>query len=908
MLRNHLTIAWRNFIKHKAFSFTNSLGLAVGMAACLLVLQYVVFEMSYDDFHTKADHIYRVAGRRYVAGQLDGESAQSYHAAGPALKKDFPEVAQYTRVRRWYGNTMVSHMAGMEASFLQPVTIRTKRYKDSTNVQLAGSFNGWNPNLQPMTKEGDEWVAKLMVAPGRHIYKFVVNGQWLTDPDNPLVDTADHNNSVLMVPESEAYTKAAQTFREVAFKEEGIFFADPTFFSVFSFPLLKGNPSTALTQVNGVVVSETMARKHFGKEDPMGKIINFKQNDRSEPKIVTGVFQDVPANSHLQFNFLFAYQALGPQIDTEWRGFQTYTYALLSPEADAKDLEAKFPDFVQAYRGKDLAVDKSQEELFLQPLRSIHLHSELRNEIGINNSIRTIYFLISIAAFILILAWVNYINLSTARSVERAKEVGVRKVVGASRAQLIRQFLIESLLLNGVGAIIAVTIVQLAMPFFNEFTGQQVPLSLWTNAGFWLMFVGLFICGTILSGLYPAFALSSYQPVTVVKGKWHSSVGGILLRKSLVVFQFAVSVLLITGTFTVYRQIQFMQDQDLGLNIEGIMVVKSPFILKNNNEFNKKLEVFRNQVLQNPAVKSVATTDVVPGMEDMYSDNGIKRVGSDDAAISMFSLIWADDQFINTYDIKLLAGRNFSKEYGTDDRVVIINEAAAKSLGFDSPEKAVNQQITYGRDYRYTVLGVVNNYHQKSLKSDYVPMVFVLNPNLGRCYSLKIDLKDARTTIASIEKAYQSVFPGNPFEHFFLDEFVDAQYTADRHFRRIFTLFALLAIFIACLGLLGLASFATLQRTKEIGIRKILGASNDQMIYLLSKDFMQLVLIANLIAWPLAYLAIRQWLQNYTFRIDINPWLFLLPSVLVVLIALLTVSMQTIRSARTNPVKALRYE
>lgn len=908
MFRNHLIIAWRNFIKHKAFSLTNSLGLAIGMAACLMVLQYVVFEMSYDNFHTQADHIYRVAGRRYVGGQLDGQTAQSYHAAGPALKKDFPEVAQYTRLRQWYGNTMVSHTAGMDANMLQPVTIRTKRFADSTTVQLAGSFNGWNPNLQPMTREGDEWVAELHLIPGRHMYKFVVNGNWLTDPDNPIADSTDHNNSVLIVPETDAYKKAAQTFREVAFKEDGIYFADPTFFSVFSFPLLKGNPATALLQTNAIVLSASMAKKHFGKEDPIGKIISLRQGNRSEPKIVTGVFKDIAANSHLQFNFLMAYRAMGVERDTDWRGFQAYTYILLSPEADSKSVEAKFPDFIQSYRGKDLVAENAKEDLFLQPLQSIHLHSDLRNEISENNSIRTIYFLILIAAFILILAWVNYINLSTARSIERAKEVGIRKVVGASRFQLICQFLIESFLLNTIGAILAITIVQLALPYFNDFTGQQMPLTLVSNTSFWLLFILLFISGTVFSGLYPAFVLSAYAPAMVVKGKWQSSANGILLRKSLVVFQFVVSVLLITGTFTVFRQIQFMQEHDLGLNIEGVLVIKAPFVVADYSQFDRKLEVFRNKVLLYPAVKNVAMTDVVPGMEDMYSDNGIKREGSNAISISMFSLIWADYHFISTYNIQLLAGRAFSKAYSTDTQGAVINEAAAKALGFSSPQEAVNNKINYGRDFTYTVLGVVNNYHQKSLKSDYVPMIFLLNPSAGRCYSLKIDLKDARNTVSAIEKAYQSVFPGNPFEYFFLDEFIDSQYKSDRHFRRIFTLFALLAIFIACLGLLGLAYFATIQRTKEIGIRKVLGASVDQMVYLLSKDFIQLVLVANLIAWPLAYWAIKQWLQNYTFRIEINPWLFLLPSLLVLFVALLTVSMQTLHSARSNPVKALRCE
>jgi putative ABC transport system permease protein len=908
MFRNHLTIAWRNFSKHKAFSITNSLGLAVGMAACLLVLQYVVFEMSYDTFHTQADHIYRVAGSRYVAGQLDGQTAQSYHAAGPAMKREFPEIMHYTRLRPWYGNTMVSHTAGMEASFLQPVTIRTKRFADSTEVSLAGDFNGWNPNLQPMTKEGDEWVANLILTPGRHVYKFVVNGQWLTDPDNSLVDTADHDNSIFMVAETEAYKKAARAFREVTFKEEGIYFADPTFFNVFSFPLTQGNPTTALVETNAVVLSESMARKHFGKEDAMGKLIYLQQGNRSEPKLITGIFKDVSANSHLQVNFLLSYKALGMEMDAEWRGFQTYTYLLLSPQASPTALEAKFADFIQTYRGKDLAAENAREELFLQPLQRIHLYSDLRNEISVNNSIRTIYFLLIIAAFILLLAWVNYINLSTARSIERAKEVGVRKVVGASRWQLIRQFLTEALLLNSIGAVTAITLVQLAMPYFNDFTGQQIHITFWKSSYFWLLFIGLFISGTLLSGLYPAFALSSYKPVLVVKGKWRSSASGILLRKGLVIFQFVVSVLLITGTFAVFRQIQFMQEHDLGLNVEGVLVVKTPFIIKDYAQFDTKLELFRNKVRQYSAVKNVATTDVVPGMENMYSDNGIKREGSNDNGISMFSLIWADYDFVNTYSIPLLAGRAFSKSYSTDSTGAIINEAAAKALGFKNPQEAVNSKITYGRDYTYTIVGVVNNYHQKSLRSDYVPMIFILNPNAGRCFSLKLEMKNVPTTIKAIEETYQSVFPGNPFEYFFLDEFIDSQYKADRHFRRIFTLFALLAIFIACLGLLGLASFATVQRTKEIGIRKVMGASVDQMIYLLSKDFMQLVLIANLIAWPLAYWSIQQWLQNYTFRIDISLWLFLLPSILVIVIALLTVSMQTIRSAKANPVKALRYE
>ncbi|QHT67037.1 FtsX-like permease family protein [Rhodocytophaga rosea] len=907
MLRNYLTIAYRNLTKHKAFSFTNSLGLAVGMAACLLVLQYVVFEFSYDSFHTQADHIYRLAGRRFVAGQLDGESAQSYHAAGPTLQKEVPGISQFTRLRSWYGNTMVSHIAGQQTTMFQPVVIRTKQFTDSTSVLLAGNFNGWNPNENPMQREGNEWVARLNLVPGKYSYKFVVNGNWVNDKDNPLVDTTDNNNSLFFVAETENYKKAAQTFREVSFKEDGIYFADATFFNVFTFPLIKGNPKTALHESNSVVISESIARKHFGSEDPMGKLISFRQNDNAQPKLITGVFKDVPANSHLQFNFLLSYRSLGSDLDMNWQWFQTYTYVVLAPGVKPAEVEANFPAIIDKYRGPALQADNAKEELFLQPLQQIHLYSDLKREIGVNNSITTIYFLLIIATFILILAWVNYINLSTARSIERAKEVGIRKVVGASRSQLIGQFMAESLVLNVLAAVFAMTLVQVALPYFNDFTGQQMPLTLWKESTFWLLFIGLFMAGTLFSGLYPAFALSSFQPVSVVKGKWRSSASGIMLRKSLVVFQFVISVLLITGTFTVYRQIDFMQNQDLGINIDQIMVVKSPFIV-NNKQFSQKFDVFRNQVLQYPNVRHFASTDVVPGMEDMYSDNGIKREGSEDISLSMFSLIWADYDFISTYGIKLLAGRAFSKDFSTDKEGAIINEAAAKALGFASAQEAVNNNIMYGKDNKYKVVGVINNYHQKTLKSDYVPMIFLLNPQDGRCYSIKIEAKDAGNTVAAIEKAYQSVFPGNPFEYFFLDEFFDSQYKTDRHFRRIFTLFATLAIFVACLGLLGLASFATVQRTKEIGIRKILGASVNQIIYLLSKDFLGLVLLANLIAWPLAYWAMYEWLSTYAFRININPWLFIIPSILVFVIALLTVSLQTIKSAKSNPVKSLRYE
>jgi putative ABC transport system permease protein len=840
-----------------------------------------------------------------VAGEFDGQVAQTYHAVGPTLQKDFPEIESYARLRSWFGSTVVSHTPGLDLSKFKLTTIRVKAFLDSSNVSLAGQFNGWNPNEHPMRKQGDEWVTQLKLMPGKYSYKLVVNGNWLTDPTNPLVDTADFNNSILLITDTESPGKVRPASQEIAFKEDGVYFADPSFLQLFSFPLLSGNAATALNENNSILLSQSMARKHFGKENPMGKLLNLKEGDQTQPKIVTGIFKDIPHNSHLQINFLLSYASLG-STDNDWGRFVAYTYVLLAPGINPASVENKLANLIHSYKANMLNEQNAREELFLQALQDIHLYSDLDREIKANGNIRIIYFLVIIAGFVLAIAWVNYINLSTARAIERAKEVGIRKVVGANRMQLLGQFMMESCLINMLGAVLALTIVQFTLPFFNEFTGQEMPLALWRNPQIWFVFILLFITGTLLSGIYPAFVLSSYQPVLVVKGKWRSSTSGILLRKGLVIAQFMISVVLIAGTLTVYRQLEFMQNRDLGINMDQVLVVKSPTV--RNKAFEKNFDVFRNEVLRNPAVKSFAMTDVVPGMEDIYSDTGLKREGSDAVNPTSFKLIWADYDFISTFGIKLLSGRPFSREFSTDNQGVIINEAAAHALGFASPQEAVNQKVSYSRDFKYQVLGVVNNYHQKSLKEDYMPMIFLLNPKVGRCYSIKLDTKNITGSLAAIERTYQSVFPGNPFDYFFLNEFFDAQYKKDRQFRRVFTLFTALAIIVACLGLFGLASFATTQRTKEIGVRKVLGASVNNIIFLLSKDFMQLILVSNLIAWPLAYWGIREWLQGYAFRIEVNMWLFILPALLVWVIALLTVSVQTIKAAKSNPVKSLRYE
>jgi putative ABC transport system permease protein len=906
MLRNYILITWRNLLKSKAFSLINILGLAIGLAACLIVLQYVSFQLSYDDFHRQADRIYRVAVRWNASGQPEERHAQNHNAAGPALLRDFPEVASFVRIRGWQGDVVVNHTAGLSPDLALPVTFTLAGFLDSARVSLAGNFNGWNPNEEPMTRTAQGWQTTIHLPPGRYAYKFSVNHTMITDPANPAVDTTDHHNSIRVVGETPQYRRAARQFRQVSFLEEKAYFVDSTFLSVFSFPLLKGDPRTALADPGSVLLSESAARKHFGNEDPLGRTLHFRSGNRDQPKTITGIFKDPPANSHLQFRFLMPYASLGDGTDTDWGRTMAYTYLLLKPGADPAALEAKFPGFIQQYRGESLRRENLTESFFLQPLRSIHLGSDARQDLNENGSLRMIYFLIVIALFILVIAWVNYINLSTARALGRAREVGVRKVVGATRGQLIGQFMLEALLLNGFALLLSLTLVQGVQPVFARFIGEEQPFTVWQGYQFWLVFGGLVVGGTLLSGLYPAFVLSAYRPVSMVKGNWGRSPGGAWLRKGLVTTQFVISMLLIVGTYTVQRQLSFMRNRDLGLNVSQTLVVKSP-VVADYSKFDAAFDVFRNGVIQLPRIKSFTMTDAVPGT-GTWSDRGIARDDAPEASQASFSLIWADYDFVQAFGIKPLAGRSFSRDFSTDGQAAVLNEAAVRALGFAGPAQAVGQKIRYGKDYRYEVVGVLPNYHQRSLKEDYVPMIFLLNPRAGRHYSLKISAENIPATLAQVEKVYGQAWPESPFQYFFLDEFFNQQYQADHQFGRVFSLFASLAVFVACLGLFGLTLFTTVQRTQEIGIRKVMGASTERILLLLSKDFLRLVLLAIVLAVPLAYLGVREWLSGYTFRIGITTGLFVVPAVAVLGVALLTVSFQTWKAARANPANSLRAE
>jgi putative ABC transport system permease protein len=543
-------------------------------------------------------------------------------------------------------------------------------------------------------------------------------------------------------------------------------------------------------------------------------------------------------------------------------------------------------------------------------LQDIYLHSDLVQEAKVNGSIKEVYFLLLIALFIMLIAWFNYINLSTARSIERAKEVGIRKVVGAGRFQVFRQFIFESLLYNVLAIILALTILQLSQPFVIELIGK--PLTFWSNP-LLLSVVGVFFAvGAFVSAIYPGLVLSSFKPIRVLKGKLGASASGNTMRKGFTVMQFAASITLIIGTLTVYQQLSYMRSKDLGMNIHQTLVLNNPDVV--DSTFNSKLQFFKNELMKHPAIKYVVSSSSIPGKTDNILRGGLMLSGNPDGTGSTHYGFGVDHHFIDAYDIKLLAGRNFSEDFGTDKDAMIVNIAALKILGITKPAEAIGRKVETSWTNEKTIIGVVNDFHQKSLKTAYDPIVFVLDNRGDRgYYSVKLNITDASQqnlpeVIGAVNKVWNQAFPGNPFDYFFADAYFDEQYKSDQRFGKAFALFACLAIFVACLGLFGLVAFTTAQKTKEIGVRKVLGASESTIVLLLSRDFMQLVVIANIIAWPVAYWVMKQWLQNYAFRIDISLWLFLLPTVLVLLIASLTLSFQTMKAARTNPVKALKYE
>jgi len=702
------------------------------------------------------------------------------------------------------------------------------------------------------------------------------------------------------------------SYGDKTFRDGAIAYADSNLFRVFTLPLLQGDPQTALVRPNTVVITEAMAHKYFGDESPIGKVLTIKSWNASYQ--VTGVMQEVPANSHFHFDLFISMASLADAKSPSWMTSEFFTYLVLPNGYDYKQLEAKLPQAVEKYIGPQLQVAMGMNMkqfrqsgnsigLYLQPLTDIHLHANFAYDLTPPGDIRYIYIFGAIAVFMLLIACINFMNLSTAGATKRAREVGIRKVMGSVKSALVNQFLIESTLLTLIALVLAIGLVYLLLPVFNDLAGKALSLSVLKTP--WLVpgLVGLTLLVGVLAGSYPAFFLSSFKPVSVLKGgKLTVGARSLGLRSSLVVFQFFISISLMVCTMVVYQQLSYIQNKKLGYNKEQVLVLPETWLLGN------KEEVFRNELAQDPRVVNVSVSGFLPAgpsnsnnffvYPETKSNQLVKTIRYD-----------VDYDYIPVLGMQLGAGRNFSKAYGTDSTGVILNETAAHTLGWD--DKALGHTISHtdneGHKKTYQIIGVVKDFHFRSLHEPISPLVMVLSPNSGTVIA-KVKTKDIAGLLASLTQKWNKLSTEAPFTYAFLDERFNDTYRAEQKTGRILSVFAGLTIFVACLGLFGLATFTAEQRTKEIGVRKVLGASVGSIIGLLSREFLKLVLIAILIATPIAWYAMNRWLQDFAYKISIEWWVFVLVGVIAVGIALLTVSFQSIKAALMNPVKSLRAE
>ncbi len=803
MIKNYIITSFRNLWKIKFFSITNILGLAIGMAGCLLILQYVSFETSYDKFHKNHENIYRVQYNQYKNGENLFKCAAAVPAVGPAMKDNFPEVLEYSRA-----------------------------------FPISGTI----------------------------------------------------------------------TYKDKSFRESKMQIATPSFIQMLTFPLLIGEPEKALSDVNTVVITEEIAKKYFGDEDPLGKTLTWNGEYNFA---VSGILKNVPKNSHIKFGLLFSYRTLNElseqQSETAWGWYDFNTYIELAPGTDPLVFQNKFQKWLENEKREEWESRNSRQEFILQPITDIHLYSDLlqESEPQENGDGDSVFFLLIIAFFILFIAWVNFINLSTSRSVDRAKEVGIRKVVGATKKQLIRQFTFESLILNIFSALTAILLVAILLPAFNHLMNINLSFKLLQESNFWITLLGLFFLGAFLSGLYPAFVLSSYEPTLVLKGKFGSNKKGLLLRKALVIFQFTASIFLITGTMTVYDQIMFMKNQDLGVNIDQTIVLRAPGVI--DSSYSTKAITFKNEVLNLSQTEYFSASTNVPG-DEIFWANGIRKVEETSDQTKVIYMIGMDHDYIPTFDLELLAGRNFLKDFGSDDSAVIINQNAVPYLGFKNAEEAIGRKVRISGKNR-PIVGVINNYNQLSLKTATIPLIFLYLPsNNNQFFSIKIKTDNPQQMIGQLQEKWETFFTGNPFDYFILDEFYNRQYSNDERTGNAAGIFAILAIIIASLGLFALAALSMVQRTKEIGIRKVLGAKVSSISTLLSMEYLKLIIWSNIIAAPISYFLLDKWLENFAYRVNLGWESFVLSAMLITVIAFIAISFQLIKTTRVNPVDTLKYE
>jgi len=819
MFKNYIKIAFRNLQKQKAYSIINIVGLTIGITCCLLIVLFVLDELSYDRHHEKADQIYRVAVKSRFGNQ-DLNEAVSSDLMAKTLVQEYPEVIQATRL------------------------IHT-------------------PNM--------------------------------------LV-----------------------RYQDKAFNETQFLWVDSTFFEVFSVRMLYGDPKTALKDHHTVVMTEATASKYFDNlADAIGQIVNYEDGT---PYRVSGIVENSPVNSH------FHYGMLCPLSSWEWRypGFwlshYMYTYIVLQKDYPPEQLEAKFPKLIEKFvaphihRRANMTLDQFYQsggkiEYYMQPITAIHLHSHISRELEANSDIKYVYIFSLIALFILLIACINFMNLSTAKSINRSREVGMRKVLGSLKSQLVKQFLLESILFATVALLCSLFFVELLLPYFNQISGKQLSVDYFTHWFFVPSLFAVVVVVGIMAGSYPAFFLASFKPIVVLKkSNTRGTSGSSFMRSLLVVFQFTISIILFIGTFIVYNQMHYIQNKRLGFDKENILVIKRGWAIGQKPDgspqepiANKTVfDVFRNDLLQNPQILSVAGAGSLPG-KDFDDFVAIADGASNDERLQ-FNYMYGDFNFAEAMKFELVEGRYFSSEIASDTLAVVINESAGKLLGYEKPYTGKRIGFPGNSDFFIHIIGVVKDFHYESLYHNIAPLVMGMRNDSRTYIAVRLHPHDVVSTVKFIENTWNKYIPYKPFEYFFFDEDYDKLYNAEKRIGKIFTTFSVLAITIACLGLLGLASFTIEQRTKEIGIRKVLGASVSNILLKLSNEFIKWMIIANLIAWPIAWFISHKWLQNFAYRIEIGLWVFLVGGGAALVIALLTVTWQAMKAATANPVESLRYE
>jgi putative ABC transport system permease protein len=802
MFKNYLKIAFRNLFRQKTYSFINIFGLALGLAACILVGLYIYQDFNYDNYHQNGDKLYRVSIKTIAPNGTD-HTAQTPALVAPNLEQNFPEIDKISRIF---------------------------------------------------------FSSKDLIA-----------------------------------------------YEEKKFYEEDIVFADEDFFEMLSYKTLQGNPAEFLKKENSIIITRKIAEKYFGTENPVGKIFNFNNRVNLE---IAGVIENVPVNSHFTFDMVATYETLvdlpqGNYLDQWGATFGSYTYVMLHSETDIEQFINKVDPFLTDKMETSPRITKS---VILQPIESIHLFSHIDDEINPNSSISYIIILGSISIFILILACINFINLTTARAVRRAREIGVRKVFGAFKLQLVRQFLGESILITLIALGLAFVLVELFEPSFSQLIGSPLIYNCFDNISIFFIIIAASLFIGILAGLYPAFVLTHYQPVLVMKGATkQGKSGSAILRKGLVLFQFSISIILIIFTILISQQINFMRGFNMGFDKDQVVVLKTPERMSYNSE------TMKNEINAIPGVVESSTSLGIPLMGSGFGTNLTPNMEIEDEDF-MISVKMIDHNYLDFYDIPLLAGRKLSELSGADFRTVtVVNESTVKKLGFTSNEEAIGHAYTIGlsdgvKRFEPEIIGVVKDFHFNSLHEEVSPLLFMNWPFLFQEVSIKINPISVPETIKRIKNVWEKFYPAHPFDYSFLDEKVDKMYKAEQKSFRVISTFSVLAIIIACMGLLGLTFYTTEQRRKEIGIRKILGASIPNIIKNISMEFLKLVLIANMIAWPVAYFMMKKWLETFAYRIPIDVGVFLLSGLVALCIALLTVSYQTIRAANTNPAEVMKYE